>query len=259
MKRGNEVKATIDIEDLLVWAYRDQCVDRMVGQMDAAMDARPPCMPSVSAIMARHAALGCRVDSQPMQVAFLGAKAPDDALIVHDAVLALDDAFVEIEGKDTWLWDRALVAECGFDLEETVTGPMLVRQDGSRAALDRIVVSAEIIRHAKGAMRPDVYAEWSVGADGRVRDKVTRLRGADQGIGVTLKDVQRARARYAVWRMALMVVANDLREALARWEPTSPAAPESPWVVSDRRRLEAQKPLSPPLAKPLKKRRKRAI
>lgn len=222
-------KVSVDIEDLLVWAYRDQCVDRMARQMSAVVGGRPPGMPSLSAIMVGQIALGCRVDSSPRHTALLGATAPDDALIVHDAVLALDDAYVEIDGARSWLWDRAHAASEGCVIEDGVAGSVLRRPGGGLAGLDRIVTSVEIIRHARGAMRPECYAGWRLHHDGKVRHE--RSRGIDTP-GVTVRDIVRARAVYGLWRMALMVLAADLKGVLERWEAIGPAVADSPWVIS---------------------------
>ena len=225
------MKATIDIEALLVWAYRNQCVDRMAGQMDAVYRGEGPTMRSASSVLANQIALGCRVDSQPRQVAFLGAKAPDDALVVHDAVLALGDVFVELGARDYTLWDHSLAEREGASIDDCAAGGwLLTRPDAAPARLERIVLTVELIRHAKAADRPDVYADWSIWGDGRLHHKETR--GADRGLGVAVRDVLRARAVYGAWRLAMLVLAADLREALTKWEPMAPAVPESPWEVS---------------------------
>lgn len=75
-----------DIEALVEWAYRVQCVDRVVGLVRSRT---LPVMRSSTDVMVSFAALGVRVDSSPRFVAAMGATAQDDALVIHDAVMRL--------------------------------------------------------------------------------------------------------------------------------------------------------------------------
>lgn len=76
----------VDIEALVDWAYRVQCVDRVVGLVRSRT---LPVMRSSTDVMVSFAALGVRVDSSPRFVAAMGATAQDDALVIHDAVMRL--------------------------------------------------------------------------------------------------------------------------------------------------------------------------
>lgn len=76
----------VDIEALVEWAYRRQCVDRVVRMM-SHRSTPPMCSPTD--VMVRFAALGVRVDASPSYVSAMGASAQDDAFVIHDAVLAL--------------------------------------------------------------------------------------------------------------------------------------------------------------------------
>ena len=67
------MKQTIDIEDLLIWAYRDQCVDRVERAIRGV--AAGPKLGSGGSVWE----LGTRVDTSGAHAADLGAKAPDDA------------------------------------------------------------------------------------------------------------------------------------------------------------------------------------
>ena len=76
----------VDIEALVDWAYRVQCVDRVVGLVHSR---GLPGMRSSTDVMVSFAALGVKVDSSPRFVAAMGATAQDDAFVIHDAVMRL--------------------------------------------------------------------------------------------------------------------------------------------------------------------------
>lgn len=76
----------VDIEALVDWAYRVQCVDRVVG----AVNRRGPSgMRSGTNVMVTVAVLGTKIDRSPAFLADMGATAQDDAFVIHDAVMRL--------------------------------------------------------------------------------------------------------------------------------------------------------------------------
>jgi hypothetical protein len=221
MRRARE---RIDIEQLLVWAYRDQQVDRMAGQMLAAISG-----PRTGGGLASSQsiwALGTRVDASGGMLAAIGATAPDDALVLHDAVLALGDMWIEIDGREVAVWSRAEIeAEPGWSLRETARGWIIRRPDAraidmiGEVPVSRSVVTPLVVLHARAASRPETFADWQ-----RPRGRPS---AADR---VREAEVVRARAVYCVWREALACLAETLQESLSDHEVTGPAASEEPWA-----------------------------
>lgn len=240
------MKQTIDIEELLVWAYRDQCVDRMAEQMKAAI--APPSMPGVGSGQTMWL-LGTRIDQSGHQLAWIGAKAPDDALVVHDAVLALADHWIEVDGSEVAIWRRDEIEALGWALKETARGWMLLKPDPRSIDLvadhpvKRSVATVIVMQHARSASRPDVYADWSRPV-GRPR------RGSTEEA-----DVIYARAVYCAWHAALDVLAEELAGALENFDVRPPLAPETPWDVP--RRVVRSVPADKIVIRPKRLREKR--
>jgi hypothetical protein len=260
---GRTMKQAIDIEDLLIWAYRDQCVDRMERAMRGS--TRGPGWGSGGAVWE----LGTRVDTSGAHLAMLGATAPDDALLVHDAVLDLGDMWIErapVAGSadmDVAVWERAEIEAAGWRLAETARGPVILRPDPREVDLvaehpvTRSVVTALIVLHAKAGDRPEVHAGW--------RRPVGRPRlaayadGAAQGEvhAVTAADVIWHRAVYCVWHATLVALAAELDGVLVGFAVTGPSAPEAPWECQAGRILTAENRANPNEAKHLMRRRKK--
>jgi hypothetical protein len=179
-------------------------------------------------------ALGTRVDASGALLTAIGATAPDDALIVHDAVLALGDMWIEQDAGDgsVAVWTKAEIAEAGWRLHRTARGWMIARPDAREIALVRdvpvtqSVVTTLLIEHARSGGRPEVYAGWQ------------RPRGRPSSASaVAYADVLWHRSVYCVWREALDVLAGELEGALAGWAVIGPEAPEEPWACQPRRVL----------------------
>jgi hypothetical protein len=231
-------KREIDIEDLLIWAYRDQCVDRQViGFSPKGPNASP------ASSLAQFMALGCRVDSSGMAARTLGVRLPDDALIVHDAVLALGDMWIEWrDGDEVVVRDRAGVA--GSTFHETARGWVMTDASGARVPVTRAVTSVTLIMHARAASRPECYPGWRPPAhrmpkDDLEYDRWGRRRKSKRIEGPRAEDVMFARAQYCVWRAGLACLALELADLLADHAVTGPLAAESPWQVSANRVLRA--------------------
>jgi hypothetical protein len=223
-------KQEIDIEDLLIWAYRDQCVDRQViGFSPKGPSASP------ASSLAQFMALGCRVDSSGMAARTLGMRLPDDALIVHDAVLALGDMWIEWRDDDeVVVHDAATAAGCAF--QETARGWVMTDQSGARVPVTRAVTAVLLIMHARGAARPECYPGWRPAAgrpaaDLLDTDRRGRPRKSRRVGGPTADDVMFARAQYCVWRAGLACLAAELNDLLQDHAVTGPRAEESPWQV----------------------------
>jgi hypothetical protein len=240
------MKQPIDIEDLLIWAYRDQCVDRMERAMRGS--TRGPGWSSGGGVWE----LGTRVDTSGAHLAMLGATAPDDALLVHDAVLELGDMWIErmpVAGSadvDVAVWERAEIEAEGWRLAETARGPVILRPDPRKLDLvaehpvTRSVVTALVVLHAKAGDRPEVHGGWRRPA-GRPR-LAAYADGAAQGEvhAVTAADVVWHRAVYCVWHATLAALAAELDGVLTGFSVTGPAAPGAPWERQAGRILSAE-------------------
>lgn len=236
--RQMSVKEAIDIEALLEWAYRQQCVDKQV----AVLAPRGP-SGSISGSLGQYVALGTRVDNSGAAARAMGLKVADDAMIVHDAVLSAGEMWIEWKRDDeVEIWDRQRAAEAGQDIVK-LNGEWLRRPicpNGRVAAfgirIEQAATVALLITNAKTGSRPDWFEGWSA-PEGRAAndclptDRWGRRRKRSENASV--EDVMHGRAIYAVWRAALALLALDLDGALQRYRVEGPRAPESPW---DKRR-----------------------
>lgn len=243
------MKSPIDIEALLVWAYRDQAIDRLIAQQKAPT---PEATGSAWDGFDHLERYGTFIQSSAIDLCTPGSMAYDDADAVHGRVLALDDAFVQTDGDTIAVWDRALIAEQGSTLLEWKRGAVSLRTpDGQTHPLERVVISTILILHARVAGRPECYAEIA-------RRRGQPRRDSEAAPGVTFADLTYHRAVYAVWHAALGILAAELGDSLAQWKVTGPAAHESPWLL---RVLPAKQPNLREKSfrdKPLKSRKKSA-
>lgn len=252
------MKEQIDIERLLEWAYREHCIDRQVSLLKPVGPSR-----SVSGNLGQYVELGTRVDNSGAALKAQGLKLPDDAMIVHDAVLAAGEMWIEWKRDDeVMIWDRASAAAASQQIEK-VDGQWLRRPitpNGRVAAfgvrVEQAATVALLIVNAKNGARPDWFEGWSapegraVKQDRLPTDRWGRKRKASDRASV--EDVMHGRAIYAVWRASLAVLAVELDGALQRWAVTGPVAPEFPWYASPRRVLEGLRLQNSQPAKTLK-------
>lgn len=180
----------VDIEALVEWAYRVQCIDRTAGLMSIAAGLVGPSARSATEVMVRYAELGVRVDASPLHVTAMGANADDDALLIHDAVLRLPAEAM------------ALVITHG--------------RGGSRPSwhgveAERLV--PEVDRKGRLRMLRD-----------QCRPVACLLRPAVDPALVAF-----SRAQYEVWWEALDALAGELIGRLGAHEPLPPLASRAPW------------------------------
>jgi hypothetical protein len=193
----------IDIEDLLVWTYRDQRADVVIERgiglhgLEAAADGVPSFQVSACgcAAVARIGELGVRVDQHGR-----GAGALDeDAELVHRAVMRLTD---RVQGLPRWrlVIQNAARGERPDAMVTAVPRPVaLLQRDG----------------------RPVV--NWS--------DKGKRYGSCPVEYAPSAALILAAQAEYAAWHSALMLLALHLQsERLVRWFPLRPAASPRPWL-----------------------------
>lgn len=81
-----------DIEDLLVWAFREQQVEHFAQGLRPRGPSR-----NIGSMIAETLVLGTRVDNTTAGARFLGARCHDDAVVIFEAVMALPpEAWVEV-------------------------------------------------------------------------------------------------------------------------------------------------------------------
>jgi hypothetical protein len=242
---SQRAKEVIDIEQLLDWAYRVQCVDKRVGQLRP----RGPAAYPGAAPFAEYAMLGTRVDTSRSHAADIMRFQADDALTIHDAVLALDEMWIEWRaGDEAVIWDHKQAASSGMVIAEAADGWRLYPSyqqgvaDHPGVLLEQAGTSVLVIIHAKAANRPDVHEDWkpargAQAADGSRMDHWGRKRKS--GEGVSAGEVMHARAIYMVWHAALSVLAVDLEGALSGFAVSGLLAPTEPWQTAPARVLKS--------------------
>lgn len=180
----------VDIEHLVEWAYRVQCIERTAGLMAIAAGRAVPRCRSATEVMVRHAALGVRVQSSPLHVVAMAASADDDALIIHDAVLRLPAEAMALIITHARAGSRP--AWHGLDAERLV--PATDARGRVRMLRDRCRPVACRLRQA---VDPDLVAF--------------------------------SRAQYRAWWGALVELGDDLAGRMEHHQPLPPAAPPEPW------------------------------
>lgn len=194
----------IDVEELLVWTYRDQRADVVIGRgvglhgLEAAADGIA--LQAVSACgcagVARIAELGVRVDRMGRDA---GALHPD-AELVHQVVSALT-------GKVNGLPHAQL----------------LIRHAARGGRPDELVCAVPRAMPYLHEARGTVRVEWL--------DTKRRYGFCPISWQPSAAMIAAAREEYSAWWHALRLVAFCLmREArMVRWRALMPAAPARPW------------------------------
>lgn len=238
-----KLKQTKDIEQVLDWAYRVQCVDRRAGGL---RHPRPAAYPTATAFAAFEM-LGTRVDMSSGVPPDLTNIKTDDALIIHDAVLRLSEMWIEWRGRDeVVVWDHASALAAGKLIEDTGHGFVLYDRESAGelypVPLEQAVTTVLVIIHAKSGLRPDVHEDWVQKAGRPMSDEPLsyrrgKLRRTEQG--VTAHAVMHARAVYMVWHAALSLLAIELDGVLDGFDIAGPpSAPREPWLVAQKRVLK---------------------
>ncbi|KAI93934.1 hypothetical protein T281_13830 [Rhodomicrobium udaipurense JA643] len=230
----------IDIEKLLDWTYRVQKVERAA----AALRPRAP-VAALPSALGQYVVLGTRVDQSSHACGIVGLAsehrgACDDALIVHDAVLALADMWLEWADFDqVEIWDRERLARDGQIVEQRsgawwrLPAVTIGNVEPMPARVEQACAAAIVIINAKNGTRPEAYEDWAAqrgatATDSGVMDRWGRGRKARDTIRVD--EVMHARAIYLVWHAALEMLAAQLDGALSGFEVTGPEAQAEPWI-----------------------------
>lgn len=223
---------TIDIEDLVVWAYRTQAVEASLRGMRAAVGRLGPSAGG-SGSFGALLTLGTRVDGGGAGLAALGADTHDDAIAVHDAVLRLPAVYVEVVDGDAFAvhWPDEL-ARAGIRGDDR----MGFDRDGVMLQLRREEPAVLVIQHGRSGARPEVMADFFADRSERPRDSMGRYIADRDAYRRTLVDVLWHRQTYAVWHAALVRLARVLGAPgrLGRWSPSGPDLSPTPWIRADR-------------------------
>ena len=190
----------MDIEAMLIWAYRDQRVDllfgRCVGLFNVERRAAGLPVQSISgdgcAVIERDALLGCRIDGGGPSALCIHP----DAEAVHEEVRALKSRI-----------ERAAV------IESAKTGERPDWMPGARAYMEPVLVAA-----GKRAGEPV-----------RIYDKDRNWIGCRVTVGLAEEVIDARRAFYEAWRGALVKLAGRLAGRLLKHQVVGPRAPARPW------------------------------
>lgn len=210
-------KETIDIEKVVEWAYRMQCVDRQIGGLDSA-----PVEVSISGGLGEYVRLGTRIDNSGAATRALGLRLPSDATIIHDAVLALGDVYLEWRARDVVeVWDARLAIDKGMAIVRegktlAIAPAYEVGEETRPVPLEVVSVAVLVILNGRTGSRPEWHPDWRPGSRAADGDPDRR-------------EVMLARATYLAWRLALGRLAERLAGVLSDFDVTGPEAPEAPW------------------------------
>lgn len=251
-------KETIDVEKIVEWAYRVQCVDRQRAVSWLAIS-------SASSGMSEFLRLGTRVDNSGAAARALGVRLPDDASIVHAAVLALPDAYIEWRARDeVEVWDAGLMAERGMVLMRNSKTPVLPAEcegppmtdstafmiapayepgePSSPVPVEPVSSAVLVILNGRTGSRPEWHPDWRPSTRGAAG-------AADR------RDVMHARAVYLAWRLALTRLQAALAGQLADFDVTGPEAPADPWKAKAPTVVADVRPVKQAVRRPARRRR----
>ncbi len=188
-----------DIEKLIEWAYRVQCIDKAQRAGTALVNSGPGDVMGGGA--SGVIALGCRVDLPPasLRYGYSGVGVNDDAVIIDDAVMMLPaEATVPV----------------------IVHGRAGTRPDWEAEGVGRMVPLLDA-----GGRKQYLWRDQS-----KRRGQIACL---VRNTGASWAQVECARAEYTVWHEALCVLAQSLNGQLERIEVTGPVAPATPWITEN--------------------------
>ena len=184
----------MDVEDLLIWAFRDQKIEAVANRMRPKGPGG-----SNASSLGELLALGCRVDTSSAGANFLGGvQCHEDAAVIYDAVMALP--------ADAW---HMVIkhARNGTQPDWHPEGPGYwitpLDRNGQPKRLWRDPAKQ------KGDMGP----------------------APDELIGTRPSSVEQDRRGYAMWHAALVDLVGLFNSEMVDHEATGPQAPAEPWCV----------------------------
>jgi hypothetical protein len=258
-------KRPLDVEDVVIWAVRDELPKHRHGPRRYAAVGYPSVGP-----MFRWANLGGPVDNwshEPGYPAAAGDPHPD-ALVVEEAIAGLerfrdhqdyDPDLIGLEPEGRFGGSRSLNDQSDPNGEPILDsrGRPLPPTQGWNAQADLAFGRAELIRssfgrawlrivdlvvvHAKLQTRPPLHAPTCRarrGENGQPAVTAPQLRSGIYPEGAYCRlewdpgpqRIAIERAEYAVWHAALEVLAQDLTGRLATIAVLPPSAPLHPWL-----------------------------
>ncbi len=181
----------MDVEDLLIWAFRDQKIDLIA----AAMRPKGPSVSSTSSL-AEMLMLGTKVDTTTAGARHMAVHCHEDAAIIYDAVMALP--------PDAWLFViKHAKTATQPDWHEEGPGEYVEPRD-------------------RNGERRKMWLD-PVKKTGFIGYQPAELVGTSPAV------VEEARKGYAVWRAALVDLVEMLNAELTSHEAIGPVAEAEPW------------------------------
>jgi hypothetical protein len=191
-----------DVEDLLVWAFRDQKVEAFANSFRPKATGWSS-MSSLGQLMV----LGTRVDSPSAGARFVGARCHEDATVIFEAVMALPSAaWVEIikhaRGGSVPEWHEDGPGEFVVPLDRNGQ-PKRLWHDPVRQRGDMGPAPAELV----GGPPPDI--------------------------------VEEDRAIYRLWHVTMCELVPMLNAEMQEFGALPPRRPAEPWLMPVRQLHEA--------------------
>jgi hypothetical protein len=234
-------KETIDIEALLVRAYRQYQVDRATPEKILGLVVPMLAAESNYMIVARHLAYGTSIDTSPAGANILGrakdaAAVPEDLFAVHDAVLALDDYWIERARDVCMVWDRETAARTNIEIFCTKDGDWFARAkawgegqpEPQARRLQQVSTSVMVILNARAGTRPSVEELEIVDQRPIYRGSRKEPVGYEPVYAISPEMIAIQKAEYQTWHCALTLLAAQLCD-LDGFLVTGPAAALAPW------------------------------
>lgn len=271
MKRAAEAE-TLDIEELLITAYRRHTVDRVSAKGILAI--RSPSLSGVSptAMVMAHVARGAAIDTSRAGATLAGRATQmraveDDLIDVHGAVLDLPQFYAQLTGGTGFVvWDpKSLEAARtnGWDViqdgspERPSYRLATLRHDGQSAPGPRAFRNGVLVpaigaapmgeARAVALHRIDPIVQLVMNGRARTRPCVSplvvthqspryagrrKVVGYDPVYETAAHAIALERATYAVWHCALGLLVDQLQD-LDFYRVTGPSAPAAPWLVEE--------------------------
>ncbi|UYN98369.1 MAG: hypothetical protein KIT02_10365 [Devosia sp.] len=186
----------MDVEDLVIWAFRDQKIEAVAARLAGPIGRQP----SPESNLAQILALGCRVDTSSAGAMHMAVQCHEDAAVIYDAVMALP--------AEAW----ELVIRHG----RNATRPDWY-EDGPGRWVEQL--------DAKGNQKKQYIDPTN--RKGFIGYARPLLEGNDPRV------VDEARQAYRVWHCALADMVVLLNAEMVSHEATGPVASAMPWEDAD--------------------------
>lgn len=182
----------MDVEDLLIWAFRDQKVDHVAKRLWPKEGTGVSMASSLAEVMA----LGCRVDTSSAGSMHMAVQCHEDAAVIYDAVMALP--------AEAWM----------FVIKHARSA---TRPDWHPEGPGEFVVPLDRNGRPKRVWRDPARQRGDLGP------------APAELVGTHPANVEEARRAYAVWHAALLDLVPMLNAELVDHEAIGPEAPAEPW------------------------------